>query len=228
MTEKSRLIVIEGIDGSGKETQAKLLVERLIKESHAVEMTDFPRHGEPSAALVDDYLNNKFGKATEVHPCFASMLYAKDRHSMKQDMDKWLSEGKIIVSNRYVSANYGHQGCKIKDKEKRLKFFKWLDELEYEWFGIPKPSINLFLYVPWNIAKELILTKRESTRDYINKGVKDAHEDDDEHLRLAVESYLDVVEERDDWHRIDCDKEGKIMSREEISELIWDVVKKKL
>lgn len=225
---KGRLIVIEGIDGSGKETQARLLIDKLVKEGHKAEKIDFPRHGHPDAALVDDYLNSKFGNATQVHPFFASMLYAWDRYNASSQMQKWLEEGKIVVSNRYVSANYGHQGCKITDKEKRLEFFKWLDELEYGWFGIPKPDINLFLYVPHNIAKQLVSAKEPSTRAYIEKGTKDAHECDDEHLRLAEQAYLDVVKARDDWFTVDCTKGGKLMTKEQIIELVWDIVRKKL
>ena len=107
---KGKLIVLCGTDGSGKATQAELLAERLKKEGHDVEVVDFPNYGEKSAALVEMYLNGDFGTAEEVGPYRASVFYAVDRYASSKKMKKWLDEGKIIVSNRYVSANIGHQG----------------------------------------------------------------------------------------------------------------------
>ena len=106
---KGKLIVIDGTDGSGKGTQTELLVERLKNEGHAVFMLDFPQYGERSAAMVEDYLNGKFGTADEVGPYKASIFYACDRFAAASEVKKRLARGEICISNRYVSANMGHQ-----------------------------------------------------------------------------------------------------------------------
>ncbi|MBU4493296.1 MAG: thymidylate kinase, partial [Nanoarchaeota archaeon] len=107
---KGKFIVIAGTDGSGKATQIKILVKRLKDKGYEVEIADFPQYGKKSAALVEEYLNGKFGLAEEVGPYRASIFYACDRYAASFKIKEWLDEGKIVVSNRYVSANVGHQG----------------------------------------------------------------------------------------------------------------------
>jgi dTMP kinase len=102
---KGKFIVIDGTDGSGKATQTELLVKRLEAEGYAVVMADFPRYGERSAMLVEDYLNGKFGSAQEVGPYRGSIFFACDRYAASFQIKQWLEEGKLIISNRYVSAN---------------------------------------------------------------------------------------------------------------------------
>ncbi len=112
-TYLGKFIVIEGLDGSGKSTQSKLLTQYLRKEGYKVEKIDFPQHGEKSAGLVDEYLNGKYGSSEEVGPYRASVFYACDRYDASFKIRKWLKEGKIVVSDRYVASNVGHQGGKI-------------------------------------------------------------------------------------------------------------------
>ena len=115
-------IVIDGTDGSGKATQTQLLVEKLKSLGFDVEIADFPQYGQKSAGLVEEYLNGVYGSAQDVGPYRASILYAVDRYAASFKIKKWLEEGKIVVSNRYVSANMGHQAGKIKDYAERDKF----------------------------------------------------------------------------------------------------------
>jgi thymidylate kinase len=117
-----KLIVIEGTDGSGKSTQTKLLETSLIQMGHSVKCFDFPRYGEGSAALVKDYLNCKFGSAEEVGPFAGSIFYAVDRYAASFEIKKALVEGQVVLCNRYVSANMGHQAGKIKDPAERIFF----------------------------------------------------------------------------------------------------------
>ena len=153
---KGKLIVICGTDGSGKGTQVELLYERLKKEGYPVKITDFPQYGNKSAGMVEEYLNGKFGSAEEVGPYRGSIFYACDRYAASFDMKKWLDKGGIIISNRYVSANKGHQMSKIKDVKERIKYLDWLDNLEYEIFGIPKEDMNFLLYVPPEVGQMLV------------------------------------------------------------------------
>jgi len=119
-------------------------------------MADFPRHGQRSATLVDDYLTGMFGTAEEVGAYRASVFYACDRYAASMEMKQWLEEGKIVVSNRYVSANMGHQAGKIKDLAEVDKFLLWLENLEYEIFQIPKPDATILLYMPVDIGQQLV------------------------------------------------------------------------
>src|SRR6185369_11731584 len=151
--QKGRFIVIDGTDGSGKTTQTNLLVEELKINGYQVEMTDFPQYGTKSAGLIEEYLNGKYG---HVGPEAASIFYAIDRFDASFKIRHWLSEGKVVISNRYVTANAGHQGGKIADDLERMKFFKWLNNLEYVIFGIPKPDLNIILHMPAHMAQKLV------------------------------------------------------------------------
>ena len=140
-----KFIVLEGLDGSGKSTQCKLLVERLRREGYKVETIDFPRHGEKPAWLVDEYLRGKYGTAKEVGPYCASIFYACDRYDAGFKIREWLKKGKVVVADRYLASNIGHQGGKIKNEKERKKYFDWLYNLEYQILKIPKPDYNLIL-----------------------------------------------------------------------------------
>mgnify|MGYP001573654052 FL=1 len=111
--KKGKFFVFEGIDGCGKSTQTKLLAEYFAKKGYKVEKIDFPQHGERSSALIDDYLTGKYGSSEEVGPYVASIFFAIDRYDASFKIRKWLSEGKIVISDRYVVSNLGHQGGKI-------------------------------------------------------------------------------------------------------------------
>lgn len=217
-------IVICGTDGSGKGTQFTLLHKRLQKEGHNVQVADFPQYGQPSAALVEEYLNGKFGSAKDVGPHRASIFYAVDRYAASFKIRKWLREGNIVLSNRYVSANKGHQMGKIKDPNERESYLKWLNHLEYELFGIPKEDINILLYVPPEVGQQLV--DKKAQRTYTEKK-RDIHEADINHLREAADAYR-YVAEKEGWTVINCVQDGKLMTIEEIHEKVYDVVHKQI
>jgi len=221
---KGKLIVIAGTDGSGKGTQVKLLVEKLKKNDYDVEVVDFPQYGQKSAALVEEHLNGKFGSAEEVGPYIASIFYACDRYAASFQMRKWLEEGKIIVSNRYVSANVGHQGGKIKDIKERNKYLDWLFDLEFNIFKIPKPDKNILLYMPPEIGQKLV--DQKDLREYIeNNKKRDIYEENLKHLMDAADAYL-YAAEKYNWDKIDCAPNGELRTIENISEEVWERVMK--
>lgn len=222
--KKGKFIVIDGTDGSGKATQTKLLIERLKNKKYKVEMADFPQYGKKSAALVEEYLNGKYGTAQEVGPYKASVFYACDRYDASFKIKKWLDEGKIIISNRYVTANMGHQGGKIASSRERNKYFKWLYDLEYRIFNIPKPDINLILHIDAAVAQKLV--DQKDKRKYIKNGKRDIHENDLKHLRNAEKVYLEIAKSFPGFVLVECVKKGKIMAREEINDLIWGKLNK--
>jgi len=217
---KGKLIVIEGTDGSGKATQSKLLIESLEKKGIKTAYIDFPQYGQKSAGLVENYLNGLYGSASEVKPEVASMFYALDRYDASFKMRPWIEEGKIIVSNRYVSANMGHQTGKIKDAKKRDEFIDWLKNLEYKTLGIPEPDLTILLFMPCEIAQKLVDNK--GVRAYTEKK-RDIHEADLQHLKDAENAYLELVN-KEGWKLINCSENGAPLPIEVIQEKILKVV----
>ena len=222
--DKGKLIVIDGTDGSGKGTQTNLIVERLKNSGHQVEMADFPQYGKKSAGLVEEYLNGKYGSAEEVGPYRPSIFYAADRYDASFQLREWLNQGKIIISNRYVTASMAHQGGKIKNPEERNKYFKWLYDLEFNIFKIPQPDLNIILHVDAEIAQKLVDQKGE--RDYVGGNKRDIHEADINHLKDAEKVYLKIAQTFPNFTLIKCTQDGEIMTREKINDMLWEAVKK--
>jgi len=214
-----KFIVIDGTDGSGKETQTKILINTLNEKGYPVAKIDFPQYGQKSACLVEEYLSGKYGTADEVGPYIASIFYAADRYDASFKIKEWLKQGKIVVADRYVSANMGHQGCKIADDSEREKYLDWLYDLEYNKFGIPKPNLNIILHVPAHIAQQLSLQRETNHRGQNLK--RDIHEQDINHLKQAEKTYLYISEKYSDFTKIECTKDDQMMTREEISDIVW-------
>src|SRR3989338_1934904 len=212
--------VIDGTDGSGKATQTRLLVERMQQENFEVETIAFPQYGQPSAGPVQEYLSGKYGGVKEIDPYRGSILYAVDRFDASGRIRSWLSLGKKVVADRYVASNMGHQGSKLSDPKERLKFLQWNDELEFGIFGIPKPDINIILHVPVEISMRLAQDQTGKKGDI----QKDIHVTNEEHLRAAEITYLEIASQFPGFHLIECVEDGVILSREIIHERIWNVV----
>ncbi len=225
MLMAGKFIVLDGTDGSGKGTQTALCVERLKAKGYPVETIDFPQYGQKSAALVEEYLNGKFGAAEEVGPYRASIFYACDRYAASFRIKGWLNSGKIVIANRYISSNIGHQAGKIKDPEERDKFISWLENLEYGIFGIPRPHLTLFLFVPVEFSSKLV--EKKDKRDYIEGGkAKDIHESDIAHLKDSQEAYLAAAKKIPQWKKIGCLDGKRLMSIQEINELIIEEIER--
>lgn len=215
-------LVIDGTDGSGKATQAKLLLQRLEAEGHRVKTISFPQYGTKSAGLVEEYLEGKYGAAHEVGPYRASALYAADRFHASFEIRSWLSEGYVVIADRYVGSNMGHQGGKITDPAERKRFFDWAQEFEHEFFGIPRPTKNIVLYVPVDISQALA-RKRNETAGNDHTLSQDIHEADDNHMHAASHAYLELTKLYEEFHLIDCTHDNQLRSREEIHDLIWNI-----
>ena len=221
--QRGRFIVIDGTDGSGKATQTELLLEELKIAGYEVEMTDFPQYGTKSAGLIEEYLNGKYG---QVGPEAASIFYAIDRFDASFKIRQWLDEGKIIISNRYVTANAGHQGGKIADDVDRMKFFRWLDNLEYNIFGIPKPDLNIILHMPAEMAQKLVDKKSEKVREYANGKKRDLHEADIKHLKNAEKVYLEISKLFPNTKLVECVNKGELLSPKEVGNKVWELVRR--
>lgn len=221
---QGKLIVITGIDGSGKTVQTKLLYERLVKAGYPAVITDFPQYGKTFFAdMVTKYLKGEFGSADSVSPYLASLLYAGDRWECKEQINTWLRENKIIISNRYVCDNMAHQGGKIGNFAEKDTFFRWLDKLEHGIFTVPRSNLNILLYVPAEIAYQLIEKKEQ--RAYLAGEKKDIHEEDIHHLRHAQQTFQEIARGKKDWITIHCTENGKLLSEQVIADEVWHVVK---
>ncbi|MFA7662816.1 MAG: deoxynucleoside kinase [Patescibacteria group bacterium] len=217
-----KFIVIDGTDGSGKTTQTEILIQKLKSEGYAVEMADFPQYNTKSAGLVENYLEGKYGGVDEVDAKIASIFYAADRYDASFKIRQWLEDGKIVVSNRYVTANMGHQGAKLVTKEERQQLFDWLDILEYGTFKIPRPDLNIILHVPAEVSQKLVQARiREDWKGKTN----DIHQNSFEHLKRAEETYLEITELFNEFKLIECAPEAEILTKEEIADSVWKIVK---
>ncbi len=218
-----KLFVIDGTDGSGKQTQFKKLIERLESENIDFKTVSFPNYDSPSSSLVKMYLAGDFGKnAKEVSPYIASTFYAADRYATFQTgFKEYYNNGGIILADRYTTANMVHQAGKISDKKERDKFMDWLYYLEFNLYGLPKPTEVFFLNMP--VEKSLELMKDRENK-ITKESKKDIHESDTEHLKDAYNSACEVAKEYN-WNEINCIKEEKIRTIEDIHEEIYAIVK---
>ncbi len=211
---KGLFFVIDGTDGSGKTTQTELLVKRLEQEGYPVLSVSFPRYGTPSAKNVELYLAGELGDdPNSIDPYTVSKYYADDRLAHSEEIRDAINNGTIVICDRYVTANMGHQGSKFANETERDSYLQWLYRLEYEENQIPVPDINFILHVPTEISQNLV-TKRGQK--------KDIHENNHEHLLRAEQTYLKFPELFEKMVLIECCQDDKLMTTEQIQEILWE------
>lgn len=195
----SKLVVIEGLDGSGKSTQFELVKKYLCEKGVDVKAISFPEYDKPSSALVKMYLGGEFSKnASDVNAYAASSFYAVDRYaSYKLYWENDYLQGKSILAARYVTSNAIYQMTKL-SKDKWNDYIDWLCEYEYEKLGLPKPDLVIFLDMPVEVSQKL-MTKRYDG----DEGKKDIHEANVEFLDKCREAAL-FAANKDNWKIISC------------------------
>ncbi len=209
---KGKLIVIDGGDGSGKTTQAELLVDYIKSKKQPVKYVDFPQYYKSfHGKTVGKFLKGEFGKIDEVSPYLASLAYALDRASIKREMDEFLATGGYIVANRYATSNMAHQAAKCKTEKERDEFLKWIYELEYKVHKIPKENLVIYLHVPYLFATEL------ARKRAVLKGIElDIAEKSLNHQKKSEEMYLMLAKKYKHWRQIDCIQNNRMQTIEEI------------
>lgn len=221
-----KLFVIDGTDGSGKQTQSNLLKERLKKDGIDFKSVSFPNYDSPTSTLVKMYLEGDFGtNAQEVSPYIASTFFAADRYAtFKTTYEKYYNDGGIIIADRYTTSNMIHQAGKIKDDKEREKFLDWLWNFEFNLYGLPVPTEVIFLNMPLEYSKKL-MENRENKITHEDK--KDIHESNEEHLKTAYNEACKLAKKYN-WYEIKCVKDDKIRTIEDINDEIYELVKKKI
>lgn len=219
-----KLFVIDGTDGSGKQTQFEKLKESLAKEGINYKIVSFPNYESPSSSLVKMYLSGEFGTdAKKISPYIASTFYAADRYATFQiGYKEYYENGGILLADRYTTANMVHQAGKIKNKEERKKFLDWLWDFEFNLYGLPVPTEVFFLNMP--VEKSLELIKNRENK-FTHDTKKDIHENDTQHLLDSYEAACQVAKDYN-WYEVQCVKNNEIRTIEDIHKEIYEEVKK--
>ena len=194
-----KLIVLEGLDGSGKATQAKRLAAALAAEGRLVREITFPNYASDSSALVRMYLAGQFGaRPDDVNAYAASSFYAVDRYAgYKADWGRFYEEGGILIADRYTTSNAVHQASKLPEGE-RQAFLDWLFDLEYGRMGLPAPDLVLYLDLPTEVSEKMLRHREQATAT-----AADIHEQDGAYLRRCREGAREIARDLG-WSVIDC------------------------
>lgn len=218
-----KIIVIEGTDCSGKETQSKLLKSYLEQNGIKVATFSYPQYNTPTGKIIGGPLLGKpsicpswFNNYVEVDSKVASLYFAADRRASLPVLKELINNNEIVIIDRYIYSNMGHQGSKIEDKEERLKMYKFLETLEFDLLELPRPDLVIFLYLPYSYGEELKKNRVETL---------DEAEKSQTHQIKSERTYLELTELYD-FKKIDCFTNGTVKTREEINKEVISHVKK--
>jgi len=222
---RALLVDIEGIDGSGKGTQAARLCQRLAAEGFSCGLLSFPRY---SATLfgraVGEYLNGEYGTLDQVHPFLVSLLFAGDRYESRDTLQQLLETHTVVVLDRYVPSNIAHQAAKVRGAERDELIGRILD-IEHRLYGLPRADLVLWLDLPVTLAQELVT--RKARRDYTDR-TADLQEADGVYLREVAEVYRQLARTESGWRALECAPGSKLLSVDAVHELVWEQVAGKL
>ena len=211
-----RLIVLEGLDGSGKATQAGLLYEALCGRGEQAMKITFPNYESDSSALVKMYLGGAFGQdVNDVNAYAASLMFSMDRYaSYKQDWGAFYESGGLVIADRYTTSNAVHQASKLPEGE-REAFLDWLFDLEYRLLGLPEPDLVLYLDMPTEITEKMLRQREQAAGTHA-----DIHEQDEAYLKACRENARAIVR-RCGWQVIDCAENGAPRTPEDIHNEVY-------
>ncbi|MGL5963672.1 MAG: dTMP kinase [Fusobacteriaceae bacterium] len=218
-----KIIVIEGTDSSGKQTQSEILYGKIKEIGINVKKISFPNYESPACEPVKMYLAGEFGKEPgKINPYPISTMYAIDRYaSYKTSWGDFYENGGVIITDRYTTSNMVHQASKIDGCEEKTQYLRWLEDLEYEKIGIPKPDLVIFLNMPTEFALKLMAERKNKITGEVTK---DIHESDAKYLEKSHNTACEISKLQG-WQEIICVDGDRIKSIEEISIEILDKVK---
>lgn len=215
MTNKGFLLVIDGIDGSGKTTQIELLKKYLEQKNIPFKVISFPQYGKNEYAdKIRDYLSGKLGQM-EVHDL--AKIYAEDRKTVRDLIKEWLASGKLVIANRYVSSSKAHLGANLEEDE-RGEFISWVDKLEYEENGMPRPNLTILLNVDPKVGQQNTLRDHQI----------DIHEQSIGHQQKASKIFFELPQTEENWMVLDCMNKDQMKSKEDIHQQLVKIILAKL
>ena len=219
-----KLIVIDGGANVGKATQADMLMNRLINEGFLVGKIDFPRYSQNAIGhFIRECLDGAEDKFAAIDPKIAAIVYAADRFESKKQIEEWMAEGRIIIFDRYVSSNMLHQGAKVQDGDARDEFFSWVEHLEHDIFGLPRPDMTVYLDIPPEDSQKLL----EYIED-IGVTIVNPEEKDKAHQAKVSKCASYLAGTQNQWVTVQCVINGNLRPREDIHEEVYAVVRAQL
>lgn len=217
-----RFLVIEGLDGSGKSTQLKLLRDHLEQKSIPYKYLHFPRLEEGVyGELIARFLRGEMGANMEVDPYLVALIFAGDRADASAQIRSWMEDGKLVIVDRYVYSNIAFQCAKLGAGEEQEQLRDWILEFEFGYNRLPRPDLNLYLNVPFEFTREqLNIARNGDDRAYL-KGQRDIHEENLGFQEQVRQVYLSLQEHVDDLQLVNCmGPDGTMLSPQDISRLI--------
>ena len=219
---KGKLIVIEGTDCSGKETQTSLLIEKLKTDGIRIEKFSFPNYNSPTGKIIGGpYLGKSYicegwfpEGAPNVDPRVSALYYAADRLYNIDKINFLLDNGVNVILDRYVYSNMAHQGGKLDNADDRHAMYDWLDNLEFNLLSLPKPDISVFLHMPF----ELSLTLKKNREEDLDQNEKDKN-----HLINAENAFIELAKKYN-FYTIECNEGDRIKTIPEINEDLYGYV----
>jgi dTMP kinase len=221
------MVAIEGIDGTGKRTQADLLKARAEREGRRAALFSFPRYGKnPFAEVVARYLNGEFGDLKQVPAELSALLFAGDRYAARTELLEACRENDLVICDRYVASNLAHQASRLPPSEWR-RFTSWLLAVEYGVYELPQPALTILLDLP--IRDAMTLISRKQPREYTSLKA-DIHERDLAYLSACREVYLMLAADAGPaWAKIECVRaEGEFRDVEDVAAQVWALVEPRL
>lgn len=218
------IVAIEGIDASGKRTQAQMLKNKADKYGIKSAIISFPRYRETLfSESVAEYLNGGFGSLDSVSPYFAALLFAGDRFESRPYLMELMNSHDLVILDRYVSSNLAYQAARIGD-ERKVDFINWLSRIEYEIYNLPKADLTIWLEVPLAIVSKLLLNRPQ--KDYTSEKI-DIHEREISYLNTCNKVYrmLCAKDHYSAWRNVNClDSKGDLCAPSQISDELWEIV----
>jgi len=211
---------IEGTDGAGKGSTIKKLHKLALSEGYNFVSMKFPRYETPTGDTVKDYLFGEFGDGSRLPPMLSSSLYAVDRRIATPEIERLLSNGVNVITDRYIGSNLAHQAAKYPSWKEREEFIKWCINYEHEKKGVPRQSIVACLHLPKEIA----------VQSATDRGARDTHETNEDYQAEVVKTYLWLAENQPNWHLIDCmhPTENRRKTEVEVALDVWKLFKSHL
>lgn len=225
-----KLLVIEGVDGSGKSTQIGLLNGYFTGQGYDCKYLHFPRTDAPYfGELIARFLRGEFGSLEKLDPYLVAMLYAGDRKDAADIIRGWLTENKIVLLDRYTYSNVAYQCAKLSGQKERQVLKEWILKLEFEHFAIPKPDLNIFLDAPLSFTSHKLSGDRKGDDRKYLKGNRDVHEENTSFQEKVREIYLGLSNDEERVIAVNCsDNKGNMLPPDEISGKIINIINQRL